>query len=167
MFQNYVYENGQVFSVEEIETSTQTAVIKVHAPNVTYDASTNTFTEVPAPDPLTSAKSAKLTELGAAYTASFTNFQSSALGTVHTYPINQEAQDNMNKLMSLMTLNPNMSTINFKTLENGMTAHSRDQFIQVLMDAQTFEVNLAKQYEDGEANVTAATTVDQVNNIKW
>jgi hypothetical protein len=163
--------NNIVVAISELHSEeTYDHLIPISSFDVTllgkqYDPATGQFVTV-APT-LDQVKRNKIAELNAGYQASFTTFQSSALGSVHTYPIDQEAQDNMKNLMQLMILNPNMTTIQFKTLENGLTAHTRDQFIQVLMDAQTFEVNLVRKYESLEAQVQAATTIDEVNAIVW
>jgi hypothetical protein len=130
-----------------------------------YNPTTGQFS--PVTPTLDQAKQNKIAELNTDYQESFTTFQSSALGSVHTYPIDQEAQDNLDKYVQLAAANPNKNTFYFKTLEQGLMVHTRAQFLQLVDDAEAFEVSQVKKFEAKEAQVNACNTVDQVNSIVW
>lgn len=117
---------------------------------------------------LDDVKSDKLSELLAAKQAAFTTFNSSALGTPHTYPADEEAQKNFQMYTNLMAVaGSSLTTIDFYTDEAGMTSHTISQFVQVLLDFKTFEVNLAKKYEGYATQVGTANDIPAVQAIKW
>jgi hypothetical protein len=123
--------------------------------------------EPPAPT-LADVKKAKLAELQAARdNAIYTSFTSSALGTVKTYNYDREAAQNFRDKALMLSLNPNITTVTWYTLEDGFITHTRDQFIQVCTDGDNHEEPLKMRYYTLEAQVNAATTVDEVNAIVW
>lgn len=94
------------------------------------------------PVTLEDTKKQKLKELQQSYYSSFTTFQSSALGSVKTYPFDSEAQKNFNDYQNRLIADPNKDTFYFKTIEDGtLILHNRMQFLQVLEDAEMFKVN--------------------------
>jgi hypothetical protein len=129
---------------------------------------------IDTPPPLTpeeliaQAKSNKGIELEQAYYASFSTFQSSATGTTKTYPINGEAQDDLKDLQNRLIADPNKNTFYFLTIDDGaLVAHTRVQFLQLLGDAETFEVTTHNKYRGYVAQLNSATTIDEVNSIQW
>jgi hypothetical protein len=131
-----------------------------------YDPTTNTFANVPLT--LDQVKTNKKAELEQAYQNSFTTFQSSALGTAKTYPINREARDNFERYERRMSSDPNLDIFSFYTLEaRNLVDHTRAQFIQLLRDAQTFEVQQHKHYNDKKNQVDDATDEATVQAIVW
>jgi hypothetical protein len=97
----------------------------------------------------------------------YSTFQSSALGTTKTYNYNREAYENFRGEAILLNLDPTISSVNWATVEDGFVTHTRDQFIQVIKDGASHEKNAKMKYYQLEAQVNAATTIDQVNAIVW
>jgi hypothetical protein len=97
----------------------------------------------------------------------YTSFQSSALGTTKTYSYSREAYENFRGKAIMLNLNPNISSVIWATIEDGFIEHTRDQFITVINDGAAHEETLKMKYYNLEAQVNAATTVDEVNAIVW
>lgn len=131
-----------------------------------YNRTTLSFEDVPKS--LEEIKVEKKVELLQAYYASFTTFQSSATGTIKTYPCDQEAQQNLKDYEQRLIANPNKDSFWFKTIEDGtLVNHTRAQFLQLMEDAETFKVNLTIKYNDKIKQVDLATTETEVNAIVW
>jgi hypothetical protein len=123
--------------------------------------------EPPAPT-LEDIKKSKLAELQAARDAAiYTSFQSSALGSPKTYNYNREAYENFRGEAILLNLDPTIDTVLWATVEDGFVTHTRAQFVQVLKDGAAHEKNVKMKYYQLEAQVNAATTIDEVNAITW
>lgn len=114
------------------------------------------------------AKQDKINQLLQSFNSSFQIFQSSALGVLKTYPVDAEAQSNLDRLERRLIADPNKNDFNFKTMEDGtLVLHTRVQFLQLLQDAETFIVQQTKKYDGYVSQVNVATTNDQVNAIVW
>jgi hypothetical protein len=117
---------------------------------------------------LQDVKSDKMVELEQAYESCFTIFNSSALGNLKTYPINGEARDNLKDLQQRLIADPNKNNFDFLTMDDGiLVTHTRAQFLQLLQDAETFEVTLHNKYRGYANQVNAATDISTVQAIKW
>lgn len=117
---------------------------------------------------LDQVKQSKMAELNQSYQSCFSTFQSNALGTVKTYPINGEAQDNLKDLQQRLIADPNKNNFDFLTMEDGLlVSHTRIQFLELLQDAETFEVTLHNKYRGYANQVTVATDIPTVQSIKW
>lgn len=113
-------------------------------------------------------KNDKIFELQQSYYAWFTTFQSSALGSLKTYPIDEEAQKNFNDYQNRLIADPNKDSFFFKTVEDGtLVNHTRAQFLQVLEDAEIFKVNQTIKLNDLVKQVNASTTKEEVEAIVW
>lgn len=131
-----------------------------------YDSTNNTFSD--RVKTLDEIKVAKKTVLLQSYYASFTIFQSSATGTLKTYPIDAEAQGNFKDYEQRLISNPNKDSFWFKTIEDGnLIEHTRLQFIQLLEDAETFKVLQTQHYNDKKNQVEQATDKATVEAIVW
>lgn len=117
---------------------------------------------------LQDVKNDKMAELEQAYANSFTTFQSSALGMTKTYPIDSEAQGNLKDLQNRLIADPNKNSFYFKTNDDGkLMLHTRIQFLQLLADAEAFEVQQVQKFEGYEAQVIPATDEATILAIKW
>lgn len=122
----------------------------------------------PTVDPVVLAKENKLLELQRSYYASFTTFQSNTTGTVKTYPIDSEAQDNLRDLQNRLIADSNKNSFYFKTIEDRtLINHTRAQFLQLMQDAETFKVNQTQHYDSKVAAVNSATDIPTVQGIAW
>lgn len=118
--------------------------------------------------PLDQVKASKMSELDQSYKSCFTIFQSNALGVTKTYPINGEAQDNLKDLQQRLIADPNKNNFDFLTIEDGiLVSHTRIQFLELLQDAETFEVTLHNKYRGYANQVSVATDIPTVQDIKW
>lgn len=113
-------------------------------------------------------KKQKSKELQQNYYSSFTNFQSSALGMLKTYPIDKEAQENLRDYQNRLIADPSKDSFYFKTIEDGtLILHTRQQFLKLMDDAEMFKVNQTIKINDLINQVTVATTSAEVNAIVW
>lgn len=94
-------------------------------------------------------------------------FQSSALGTAHTYDCDEEAQRNLIGAMLKITNDSTITSISWKTRENGYVDHTRAQLQTLYSDAFSFIETNRYKYRDLKAQVLAATTESAINAITW
>lgn len=94
-------------------------------------------------------------------------FTSSALGTTHTYGFTEQDQRNLNEQLSILLLDSTITSVNWKTLDAGVLAHTRDQFFQVCKDANAFKRSNIERYWNLVTQVQQATTESQINAITW
>lgn len=110
----------------------------------------------------------KIASLSAAcYQTIIGGFTSTALGTAHTYDCDEESQRNLIGAMLKISNDATITTINWKTRENGYVDHTRTQFTQVYQDGFQFIESQRYKYRDLKAQVLAATTEAQINAITW
>lgn len=94
-------------------------------------------------------------------------FTSYALGEPHQYDFDEEAQRNFNGTLTMLTVDPTISTIVWKTVDAGPLPHTKDQFIQLCKDGFAFKQNMISKYWLLKTKVQQATTIDEVNAITW
>jgi hypothetical protein len=94
-------------------------------------------------------------------------FSSSALGVAHTYPANIEDMIYFNSTLLRFNNDPTFTTLKQLTLDAGYLDHSKSQFIQVFNDGHEFGLQTDGKLAQLKAQVTQATTPDQVNGISW
>lgn len=122
------------------------------------------------PKSLNEIKQEKIQELEQSYYASFITFQSTALGTINTYPADTEAFNNLKDYEQRMIANPNKNSFFFKTLEAGtLVEHTRAQILQVMDDAEFFKVKQTQKLDGLVSQVKdpATDTPEKVNAITW
>lgn len=113
-------------------------------------------------------KDDKINELTEAYDNAFTTFTSNALGSTKTYPINQEARDKFEEYQNRLIADPNKNSFYFLTIEDGiLMQHTRSQFLQLLDDAESFEVTLHNKYRGLINKVNSANDELTVNQVTW
>ncbi|HLO11494.1 MAG TPA: hypothetical protein VK190_04495 [Pseudoneobacillus sp.] len=155
----FIREGNVVYKTEVIQTGTQTVTVKT-----IYSVDE----EVKQPPTLDELKQQKIAELEEAYVNSFTIFTSSALGEVKTYPINKEAQDNLDKLQRRLIADPNKDSFYFYTVEDAtLVLHNKVQFLQLLEDAETFEITQHLKFNDLKNKVLIAEYEDEIDAVIW
>lgn len=120
-------------------------------------------------------KDAKLSELQSKRdAATYCTFQSSALGTAKTYAYDQTAKARMNGQLTILLSNTSITSVNWVNEEDGMVAHTRDQFTQVVNDAYNHESTQDYHYIqlEGQVNAVTITTTladakTQIDGIVW
>lgn len=139
-----------------------------NAGNCVYASGNWTITPIDSAVELSHAKTSKLESLQDSRDAEiFSTFPSSALGTVKTYNYNLEAWTNFGRKASQVALSPSITSVTWANLEDGFVSHTRDQFIQLVMDGSAHEENAKMKYFTLEAQVNAATDIASVNAILW
>lgn len=118
---------------------------------------------------LTDAQNARISELNSKCNMTIlSGFSSSALGVSHNYDFNEEAQRNLSGRLSLINADPNYpASFSWKTTDSGIMTHTKEQFIQLCVDADTFKNNQVSKYWNLKAQVNLTTTVTNVTAIVW
>jgi hypothetical protein len=123
---------------------------------------------------LDAQKNAKIALLSDLCDQSLNTFQSSALGTPHTYLIGQD--DKGRDYMTLFagefsyitsTYYDPAKPIIWYTVESGNIIHSKDEFAQVFLDARDHVGNVKYKLADLEAQVLQAIDKPAVDAIVW
>lgn len=113
-------------------------------------------------------KRKKINELQKSYYSSFTTFHSDALGSLKTYPIDLEAQNNLKDYQDRLIADTNKDTFYFKTIEDGtLVLHNRLQFLQLMDDAEMFKVNQTIKINNLIHQIDVATTQEELEMILW
>lgn len=181
---SYVIDAGNVFLTDGlgnlfiVGASTKTVTTRINDTTVeddvySFDKTVGDYVKQSSTQraddrPLQDVKTDKLASLQATRDNEiYTTFQSSALGTPHTYTYSQEAAANFEKKTALLGIAPSITTISWYTVENGFVDHTRDQFVQVCLDGGNREEQLKMKYFQLEAQVSAATDISTVSAIAW
>lgn len=104
-------------------------------------------------------------------------FTSSALGVSHTYPSDEEAQRNFNSEINKFLIDSTYTISEFKTIDSGYLAHTKDQLFQVFSDGHSFKINQLSRLNTLKSQVdainystdptTQATNESNLNAITW
>jgi hypothetical protein len=125
-------------------------------------------TPIPDDVKLANAKQAKIAELRLALTNAIATFQSSALGTPHTYLADEKSMTLLAaEYAYVKSPEYDGQPTPWYTVEQGRVPHTGAQIAQVFVDGRANVKAQYAHYDDLKAQVNAATTVDQVNAIKW
>jgi len=116
-------------------------------------------------DELKEAKVAQLNE--ACFYAITSGFESDALGEVHSYPSDTEAQNNLGFAIKRLELEPEGTTVDFKTLDAGYLLHTLPQLHEVFKDGFDCMQLFISRYNELKEQVNGATTKDEVDSINW
>lgn len=118
---------------------------------------------------LTQYKLDKINLLKGSYVTDLnSSFFTSAIGSTPVeFSYDTVSQDRFTKKSTLLSLNPTITSVDWKSKSNGFITVTRDQFITILNDAATHETTLAFKLLHVEANIINATTKDQVDLINW
>lgn len=123
---------------------------------------------VPLGGSLQDLQTAKIAQLTDFETKANESFQSSALGTPHTYLSNSDAMGKFNAEYSFVNSAAyDGLPILWFTLEEGGVVHTKDEFNQVWLDGRNFIAANFSKWDSLVKQVKACTTVDEVNAIAW
>lgn len=120
---------------------------------------------------LATAQSTKIQSLNDSYTTAVTGtFQSSALGTSHTYKAGVKSRTDI--LGAMLVAQQTASTVDFECVDDStgldvFVAHTASQLQQVLSDGAAKAVSDKQNLLTKTADVNAATTVSDVDAITW
>ncbi|MED2006686.1 DUF4376 domain-containing protein [Brevibacillus borstelensis] len=92
-------------------------------------------------------------------------FNSASTG--HTFRFNEEDQANFNQQGTLFLLKPDLAEVQWKTEDAGIVTLTRDQFIQVVIEASEHKQKLITRYWELKAQVEAAQTKEEIDAINW
>lgn len=122
-------------------------------------------------DPLYSLdelKQRKLDEIQAAHDAElYTSFTSSALGSPRTYSYSKAASERLQGWLTIINANPQITTVDWYTREDGKITHTREQFIGVCMDGALRAHGIEDKQITLNDQVSAATDKAAVDAIVW
>ncbi|MCO5413700.1 hypothetical protein [Ralstonia mojiangensis] len=99
-----------------------------------------------------------------------TGFTSSALGTPHTYPSQDDDQRNLQSAVSASAVAPSNWTTRIWCANNdawSFTAHTAAQIQQVNADWLAHRVAAQQKYADLIARINAANSIEEVQAIDW
>ena len=120
---------------------------------------------------LAQAKALQTTKASAACASALTTgFTSSALGTPHTYPSQDDDQRNLQSAVSASAVAPSNWTTPIWCANNdawSFTAHTASQIQQVNADWLAHRVAAQQKYADLIAQINAATSLEEVQAIHW
>lgn len=85
----------------------------------------------------------------------------------HLYQFQEKDQGNLIAQMLLLVSDPTISVVQWKTADAGIIELTRDQFLQVCKDADSFKRKNFARYWTLEANVKATTTEFEISQIVW
>jgi len=112
---------------------------------------------------LEQVKEQKILELNTACNQDILNgFPSSCTGVEHQYKFDMEYQGNFAQQGVMLSLDPTIDTVPWPTSDAGMVVHTREQFIQLCKDAQTWKGTNLYRYFDLKEQVEACTEISQV-----
>jgi hypothetical protein len=155
---NYV-KPADINSVIDYVTQQQQASITADQAYKALDVNTT---------PLADLQKAKIAQLHEKLYKAISTFQSSALGSPHTYLGDQIS---MTFLAAEYTYvrgsDYKGETTNYYTVEQGRVPHTGEQMAQVFLDGRTNVNNQFAHYDDLKAKVEAAKTNSDVDAINW
>jgi hypothetical protein len=117
---------------------------------------------------LDEAKQAKLAQLRQALNNAIATFQSSALGTPHTYLADEKSMTMLAAEYAFVK-SPDYDgqPTPWYTVEQGRVPHTGEQIAQVFIDGRAYVKAQYAHYDNLKAQVPQATTIDQINAINW
>ena len=120
----------------------------------------------PPEAPLEQVKQAKIDFLnGECFTSIHAGFTSASTG--HQFRFNEEDQANFNQQSTLFLLKPDLAETQWKTEDAGIVSLTREQFIEVVLEAGQHKQEQIARYWGLKAQVEAAETKEQIDAINW
>lgn len=133
-----------------------------------YDETNKVFIKPDSMKTLDELKSEKIAELTQARDADLQTFQSSALGSAHTYLADERSMIYLSdEVQHIRSAEYDGTPSSWYTQESGFVDHTVDQIIQVHSDGRAHVRSLSTRIYQLEMQVLTATTADQVSAIKW
>lgn len=94
-------------------------------------------------------------------------FPSNALGASHTYQSMLIDEIWLNSTIHRFNIDPNFTTVNYKTIDAGYLPHTKEQFFQVFIDGHAWGDNQITKLNQLKAQVAAATDQAGLDAITW
>jgi hypothetical protein len=94
-------------------------------------------------------------------------FTSSALGVEHTYQSLLVDEVWLNATINRFAIDPNFTTVNYKTIDSGYLLHTKDQFNQVFIAGHSFGDSQIAKLNSLKAQVDSATDKAGVDAVTW
>jgi hypothetical protein len=140
------------------------------AKQININALTGEITEVDVADiivPVEVLREQKLQVLYGIYDYLLSRgFISYANGSAIQYGYDMNMQIIYSKWANVLALDPNKASVMFSIPDSQIVTLTRDQFIQFMNDAETFELNLFNSRMELESQIKNAPDVDTLNKIE-
>lgn len=94
-------------------------------------------------------------------------FSSTALGTSHTYSSVLVDEIWYNATINRFNVDATYTSVQWKTIDSGYLAHTKEQFTQVFIDGHTWGDNQIAKLNNLKSQVSAATTEAELDAIVW
>jgi hypothetical protein len=85
----------------------------------------------------------------------------------HSYQFDFKDQDNLTQQMLFLVQDPTIEEISWKTLNEGVVVHTREEFLQVCKDADIHKRSNFGKYWSLEVQLNSATTEEEIVRIIW
>lgn len=85
----------------------------------------------------------------------------------HTYQFEMKDQLNFSQQFLLITSNPDIKEVLWKTEDAGVLTHSREEFVEVIEDAENHKRNNISRYWALKEQVNQASTIEEIKAIEW
>lgn len=132
------------------------------------EAAVNAVVAVHDPNALGGAQVAKIAEVNNAYQAALSaGFTSSATGTPLEYDYRPDDRADFQKFTIIVSLGVATFPAPIGLKNNTVVMHTQEQFFKLLEDIQVFEWGLKERKRSRVAEILAATTIEQVNAVRW
>lgn len=117
---------------------------------------------------LSELKKNKLAELDNKCNATIMGgFQSSALGAAHTYQSLIIDEIWFNSTLHRFAIDPNFTSVQYKTVDAGYLPHTKEQFIQVFVDGHSFGDSQIAKLNNLKTQVDAVQSQADLDAITW
>ena len=94
-------------------------------------------------------------------------FSSSATGEEHLYKFDYEYQGNFDKKLGILSMVPTIQTVDWPTKDSGVLTHTREQFLQVCLEGQSWIESNLFRYFRMKAEIEGMQSIDEVTSVKW
>lgn len=94
-------------------------------------------------------------------------FLSSAVGEMHEYSYDLEAQINMHSLKELFATDPALKEAKWNTRDAGVIVHTKDQFSRLWTDGMMHKIAQLDKLRFLESKLQAASSSSEIEQIKW
>ena len=94
-------------------------------------------------------------------------FSSTCTGVEHQYKFDMEYQNNINQQASILNLDQTIELVYWPTKDAGVVEHTREQFINLLKDANNFKSEELYRYFTMKADILAMISLEQVRQVVW
>ena len=137
-------------------------------PNYTMIDNAPVYTPIPDSVKLPFERQSKIQELNIACNQDIlSGFSSSAIGEKHEYKFDYEYQGNFDKKLGILSMIPTIQTVDWPTKDAGIITHTREQFLQVCLDGQSWIESNLFRYFRMKAEIEVMENIDEIASVKW